>query len=262
MANRIFWSDEEKARIVERVFSMRQNDPESSLTAIVNRAVSQLPEERQRQIPSVKAIPWLPEAIKAKFAEQRELVRDHEKATTTAESAEQRHGALKDQLQRMVDNARNEALAEADLGTLLMAVVERLQQSDDAEMKLLKARVEQLERALSARASSPATPAPAPEKRKPSILVVGMLPNQNRELVTHFGKDVNLIFMDRDDEKGKVPGAAAAVVNAKFIKHTLQARIQSELHGRAKVYLLKGGLSAVKERVEEVLKELGCRSTK
>jgi hypothetical protein len=34
------------------------------------------------------------------------------------------------------------------------------------------------------------------------------------------------------------------------------------MHGRAKVYLVKGGLTSVKERIETVLGDLGCQSTK
>ena len=262
---RIFWNDEEKAQIIERVFSMRQNDPESSLTAIVNRAVAQLPQDRQRQIPSVKSIPWLPEAIKARFAQQRKLVRDNEQAKTTAATAEQQRKDLKSQLTAMVDKARRDALAEADLPTLLIAVADQLLPDDGSELVEIKKRVERLELALSERAAVLAPepePAPAPEPKKPSILVVGMLANQNRELMTHFGKDVSLLFMDRDDEKGRVPLASAVVVNAKFIRHALQSRIQSEMHGRAKVYLVKGGLTTVKEKIEIVLGDLGCKSTK
>lgn len=261
---RIFWNDVERAKIIEQVFSMRQNDPESSLTAIVNRAVAQLPKERQRQIPSVKSIPWLPEAIKNKFAEQRKIVRSNEQAQSTVAAATKQHIELQATLTAMVDNARQEALVEADLVTLLVAVADKLQPDDNIDLKAIKTRVARLELILSdaGELEQPEAPAPAPTKKKPTILIVGMLPNQNRELLTHFGKNVSLIFMDRDDEKGKVPLASAAVINAKFIKHALQSRIQSEMHGRAKVYLVKGGLTSVKERIETVLSELGCQSTK
>lgn len=259
--SRIFWTEEEKDRIIERVFSMRQNDPESSLTAIVNRAMSQLPEDRRRQVPSVKVIPWLPEAIKQRFAEQRKLVRTHEQVRNEAAVAEQKHSDLRNQLREALDKARREALSKAPLADLLTALVEKLKERDTGELNRLKERVERLERGAAKSPTAPA-PEPTPEAKLPSVLIVGMLPNQNRELLTHFGKGVKLVFLDKDNESAAIPNADAAVVNAKFISHTLQARVQREYHGRGKVFLVKGGLSSVKERVETALKELGWQSTK
>ena len=169
--SRIFWTDEEKNRIVERVFSMRQNDPESSLTAIVNRAMSQLPEDRRRQVPSVKVIPWLPEAIKTRFAAQRELVRDHKHAKSVAEVAEQRHTSMRDQLREALDTARREALSKSTLVDLFTAIVEKVKAGDSDEVRRLKERVERLERGVS---QSSASPASAPVAKLPSVLIVGL----------------------------------------------------------------------------------------
>jgi len=60
-------------------------------------------------------------------------------------------------------------------------------------------------------------------------------------------------IMSEDAHKG-VPKADAAVLNAKFIPHSMQAHIQSKFSGTgSKVYLVSGGVTAVKDKIEEVL---------
>ena len=124
--SRIYWDEDEKAHVVEAVFSMRQKDPESSLIAIINRAQQQLPKERRRSIPSVQSVPWVKDAIQNLFAEQREKARVVERTKQSATAAKERQQQLQTQLQELTKKARETALQESSLEDLLIEVIGRI----------------------------------------------------------------------------------------------------------------------------------------
>jgi hypothetical protein len=246
---RIRWSEEEKAKIVDRVFSMRQNDPESSLTSIIQRAQQQLPEERRRNIPSVKSIPWLAEAIKRRFAELRKAEQEIKSLKMAATTAQNNSEMLKARLNAMLEEAKSSALEEADVETLLVVLIEKLTAPNEALHGLIR-RIEALEQKVNRKPLPPSKIA-APAKKLPTILVVGMLGQQASRLRAQFQNAANLLFFAAGTTQS-VPKADAAVINAKFIPHKTQEFIQSQFKG--KVYLTSGGISSVVDTIEKILK--------
>lgn len=239
---KIYWDEDERNRIIQLVFSMRQNDPESSLVAIVNRAMSQLPKDRQRTIPSIKSIPWLAEAIKSRFAEQRQQLSTAESTTQSAEQVKEQHASLRDKLKTMVEQARARALDEASLDDLVLALAARI----GARLDGLEQRVHSLE-------SRPRTQAPPPvaQPAKKTVLVVGLLPDQMNHVRAHFRTaPLDLRRLSTDDLSKGVPQADYAVLNTKFLSHKMQSLVQSRV---GKTYLVHGGLSTVIERIEQLL---------
>lgn len=248
---RIYWDEAEKTRVVEAVFAMRQNDPESSLIAIINRAQKQLPKDRRRSIPSVKAIPWIRIELQKMFDEQRKKARSAESADQAAESAKERQARLQEQLQGMVKKARESALQEAEIEELVGEVLGRfIKDHEDLRRRvnLLEAKVEN---------SFRAAPAPAPvtqPAKLPTVLVVGLLPDQQNKVRAHFRNAADMRFLGSNERSKGVPQADAAVINTKFIPHNLQSLVQRKLAATGgKVYLVSGGLSSVIERVEQLL---------
>jgi len=238
---KIYWDEEERDRIVQLVFSMRQNDPESSLVAIVNRAMSQLSPDRQRVIPSIKSIPWLADAIKDRFTAQRQTLAKTKDAMSSAAASKGTEVALRDKLKTMVDQARARALDEASFDDLVLALAARV----GHRFEMLEGRVSKLEGAPQVQEVK------APQQPKKTVLVVGLLSSQANNVRSHFRTaPLALRFLSSDELTKGVPQADCAVVNTKFVSHKMQSFVQSKLKT---VYLIHGGVTTVIDRIEQVL---------
>lgn len=251
--SRIYWDDDEKQRIVDAVFSMRQKDPESSLIAIINRAQKQLPKERRRVIPSVKSVPWVRVELQKMMDTQREKARTAESASQAAESAKERQTRLQGQLSEMVKKARESAIHEAEIEDLVGEIIGRVfntQQDLERRVNLLEGRVADWGRPVQVPATTETT-------KMPSILVVGLLPDQQNKVRAHFRNAADMRFLGSNDRSKGVPQAEAAVINAKFIPHDMQALVQRKFASTGgKVYLVHGGISSVVDKIEKLLPEL------
>jgi hypothetical protein len=245
MAERVYWNDEEKRKLVDAVFVMRQNDPDSSLISIINRAQKQFPKDRQRNIPSVKVIPWLSDEVKARFKEQREKVRALDNAKTEASTAKQNQTDLKAKLNKLVDDARTDAIKKTSTEDLLIEVIARLELNQQEVNKRLAVLERKFDKPL-----APAAPAPEP-KKLPSFLVVGLLPQQQGIIAARFRGRAKLQFMDGDDANRKMPQADYAILNSRWVKHKAQERLTSGFRGS--VHLVNGGLGTIGDRIEELL---------
>ena len=249
MTDRVYWDDDEKRKLVDAVFVMRQNDPDSSLISIINRAQAQLPKDRQRNIPSVKAIPWISDALKLRFRGLRDKARALDNAKTEATSAKQGQSQLKDRLNELVTKAREEAISKMSIEDLVVELASRMAINQQEVID----RIEALER----RAPAPprvdlSDPSIGPTGSKKTILVVGMLPEQENNLRAKFKGRVDLRFMRGNDVKSTLPYAGHIILNGKFIAHKTQSRVKS-LAGGARVIIVHGGQSAVANKIEEII---------
>jgi hypothetical protein len=249
LSERVYWDDEEKRKLIESVFVMRQNDPDSSLISIINRAQAQFPPDRQRNIPSVKVIPWLSDGLKERFRDMREKARALDSAKTEANAAKQNQTELRQQLNGLVEKARKDALKRLDTEDLVIEIMARMDASNNA----LLARVEALERKVGNGAPKPALASKPIAKKKPTILVVGMLPDQANNLQRRFQARADLRFLAGDAAGRSTPHAQAVVINGKFVAHKTQDLVRSAYSQLKHIHIVHGGQSIVASKIEEVL---------
>jgi len=245
---RIYWNDDEKHKLIDAVFVMRQNDPDSSLISIINRAQAQLPKDRQRTIPSVKVIPWLSEALKTKFRDMREKARALESAKTEATTAKKTQSDLKQRLTDMVSDARRDAIKKTSTEDLLIEIMARVETQHQEILQRL-ARLEG--RAVPVKVE---IPKPKPEKKLPRVLVVGMLASQSHEISARFKGRAELLFLPSDGHERGIPQADVAIINSRFTPHDTQNKVLDAFNNRgAAGHTVHGGVSAVITKIGEIL---------
>ena len=246
---RVFWTEEEKQKLVELVFTMRQNDLESSLLAIVNRAQEQLPAERRRTIPSIKAIDWLPIELKKRMDAVKNRAAMSERAAQSARDSKSHQIELQEKLQNLVEVTKNKTLETTPVENLALELLARML----GPMEEIRRQLSGFERRI-ARLEEQPEPVAA-EKRILRILLVGLLPDQVNNVRARFREAVDVRALDKDDPCRGIPVVDAAVLNTKFISHSMQQDIQRAYNGHGKVFFVNGGLSAVIERIEKLLQE-------
>lgn len=72
-----------------------------------------------------------------------------------------------------------------------------------------------------------------PQRRKPRVAVLGLMPRQVAEVQARVGKIADLQFLERERNPGKFPTSAEAVVfMTKFTDHTWYSAAQRIARGR------------------------------
>lgn len=257
---RVYWSDDEKRELIDSVFVMRQTDPDSSLIAIINRVQEQFPPDRQRNIPSVKVIPWLSEQLRERFAEMRRKASALANAKTEVTTVKQGQQALKERLNELVKKAREEAIGKMSTEDLAFELLSRM----DANQQELHSRMNELEREVTTLKSARhmvnqvtgttirlpnATMTPAPKPK--TILVIGMLQEQANNLIKKFKGRAGLRFMRGDDVRSTFPQVDHVILNGKFTAHKVQARVKSQIGELLEI--VSGGQSIVAQKIEEII---------
>lgn len=289
MAKRVRWTEEEKHKIIDAVFSMRQNDPESPIHHLINKVQSQLPADRRRKIMTSSTVPWLADEIRVKFRDQRRNLqrletmkermknvdKEIEKAT---EQSEQQIDHRKKELDKLyedkkkrleemevelpnVDDIRREAIDNMNKMDLLIEFIRRwdmdsstihnrLGHIEEFIYKLGKIEPEQQERI-----------APAPTKKKPvkrpkKILVIGLLPGQEREIYEEFKTRLKIVFMDKNKSRATMvssyPTCDRCFISARFVSHQI-ITTASKKYGKDIVENLAGGISDFKNSINSYL---------
>lgn len=257
---RVYWSEDEKRKLIDTVFVMRQTDPDSSLISIINEAQEQFSPDRQRNIPSVKVIPWLSEQLQARFAEMRGKASALASAKTEVTTARQGQQELKTRLNQLVQKAREEAIGKMSTEDLAIELLSRM----DSNQRELLERVNELEREVKRLKSAPVainqvtgTTIRLPDAallhppRIRTILVIGMLSEQEHNLTNKFKDRADLRFMRGDDVRSKLPQVDNVILNGKFTAHKVQERVRSVVGNLLE--FVSGGQSIVAQKIEEII---------
>lgn len=208
--DRIYWTEEEKRKLVDLVISMRISDPVPSITAIVNHAQEQLPQERRRTIIAASAVGWLVEEAKDRIASLKKL-------EETVEQLRQQLSAARQEIEVLKQSPAS-VLSPRELMGLAF---------DRLENRIVAAEARSRVQAPSPASSNGTKKKDATTHRIPKVLVVGLKGQQAQGIKDALSEvPVTLLFGDERDQ-GLGP-QADAVVMTKFCRHAVWDRIREQ----------------------------------
>lgn len=238
--SRVRWSPEEQAQLIEFAATAMKNKEVFSLREALEKAQSQIPKDRRRDIAALSQVPWFIDGVPKKLKELEEV----------------QVNSLESQIAEAVEaaNMRARLEIEAELvskaGALLSKVL--IAALQDQTLRLL----------LSPTPGIAATPQHAPHnpmprgasrEKKPRVIVAGALNDQARHLETTMGNKLDLRFWSKDQSadtlKSMLKNADAAVGMVGFLSHSHDGILKSS---KIPYHPVSGGVSQVKRTLEEL----------
>lgn len=279
---RIYWTDEEKQHVVSETAKRLLAHPTKPILEIVRGIVGQMPQDRQRQIITLKAVPWFDGAIKLEM--DRQIGMDRKAGLEAAPlrarctELEASKAALEERcksLEEMVSVTPNveEALDSASATQLMAALQAKLALRGmffwDRVLDVGRSLAEMADRLEDIVTRPPGTPSSAVHKAKPSsngahkrlpiVSIAGFTAPQFQTVATAFDKVAVLNHIDVTGKNAKpmrqLPSADLGVVVAKFCDHPTQNNMIAA-YGRDNVIIVppSGGITQTARLLRERLK--------
>ena len=225
---RIFWQDQEKAALAQRVAEIMYLNPEFNLKSALNKAQKDvLPADRQRNLESVTKdkLDWLEASVEERI---RRLKEEEEAASTQEEEAEEDH---------------KPTLEDASIEELFIALISKI----GPVVKSIAKEVA-LEAVAQTRGQPAEVPAKLPRtqrKRAPKVLVIGLLPKQANEIASTFKGVYTMRFLGGNPAaiRAAAGGMDLVVAHTDHLSHSAEAAARTV----AKQYVrVAGGLNSLK----------------
>jgi len=272
--SRIYWSEKEWDQLAELVFAMRRNHPEQSVSALVNRAQKQFPEDRRRTGLSNHAIRPLLDRLRALDSRLREA--QDEAASLRARIAiydgiETRDQVLSsltdDEILRFGDRllgllTPNDVIAAFPTEEMVALIpVERLVgvAAQRFAFELLHRKIETSvllpkNFLTDAKIRQPSVSRQTPKKR-PRIVMVGLKGNQPQHVRERLEDICELTFLDVSLRDGHaIPTSADHVfIWSNFVSHIHRNVVRSRI-STDRITEHHGGLQVLIDKAEQWLK--------
>jgi hypothetical protein len=241
---KVFWSQEEKARLCEEAGRLLYTlQASSKLMALEQAQANVLPAERHRKIVTIASIPWFTEGV------QRELEKCRREVQAESASPET-PPALPATLAQMYPQLRQ--LLVSELAALVSDVLKEIEWPTQAQGLLqvlqLGATRQTPPTREGAAAESPSIPTALGHSKRTSVLVVGLRGGQMDEVKRAFDSRLDLRFFGADESKDKLRSMSEqvdlAVAMTDFISHSHEDIMLK----KARKYIRSaGGMTRLKE---------------
>lgn len=239
---RVFWSDGERDCVAGIVFPMSQNNPGERFHRLVNRAMEQLPRERQRPLFQTSADSTIVD-IQGRVARLALAVREAARLAEEQRRVEHVELSPQDVLSSM---SLSEVLSYAAVrvSAHFEGLVEGVSGVHD-RLDSIQAKMERI---------WPSVPvghvvevSQRPVRRH--VVVVGLKGDQPGFIKAKFQSVARVSFVEAHEVPSKLPDAEFYFVMTKFIGH----RWTDHLRGDKRAHLVAGGLSDLASRISKVL---------
>lgn len=280
----IIWTEDEWDKLAELVWRMRKNSASDTLVSLAKRAMSQLPQDRQRNIRVNNELKPLIERLKAKDEELLRLedecqsLRDRLKTTKEAPSREQVIESLTDEEiyvhfsdrvldaltpHEIISRYPKEMLMEhIELPDMASGLVRGLLETwtasireEDELVTVLRELKDQLATASGKKQKMP-MPMPMPQVRTrlPKVTIIGMKSNQQQEVEKRLGDRCNFHFVDKNRKADAIPATQDVIVLwASFVTHAMQDQAKKAANGKTKLIVHHGGVEKMIGEIEQAL---------
>ena len=238
--SRVRWSPEEQAQLIEFAATAMKNKEVFSLRESLEKAQSQMPNDRRRDIAALSQVPWFIDGVPKKLKELEEV------QVTSLESQ------ITEAVEAANEKARMEIEAEliSKAGALLSKILVAALQDPTLRMLLTAPNVA----VPSYAPSHNPLPRGSVKEKKPRVVVAGALNDQARHLETTMGNKLDLRFWSKDQSsdnlKSMLKGADAAVGMVGFLSHAHDGILKSS---RIPYQPVSGGVSQVKQALEKLI---------
>jgi hypothetical protein len=277
----IIWTEDEWDKLAELVWRMRKNAPSDTLVSLAKRAMSQFPQDRQRNIRVNNELKPLIERLKIqdeqllKLQDECNSLKARLENTQEAPSRDEILDSLDDEEvyirfgdrvlaaltpHEVISRYSQEMLLEhvqlPDMaGALVRGLLESWSsQKEDTE---LTSTLKDLRAAIAANSNKPKMPTPQvrPQAtRLPKVTVIGMKSNQMQEVQKRLGDRVNFNFVDKNRKADAIPTSQDVIVLwASFVTHAMQDQAKKAAANGTKLIVHHGGVEKMIKEIEGVL---------
>lgn len=247
-AERVYWTEEEKEKLINGVVRLRLNEPRPTLLVLLNRVQNGiLPPDRTRTVQTVESLPWLEKGVKARL---REILEKASGATAAPPPPAPPPAPT---------ITREQVLRETTTLELVQHLLIRLSDNiEDLKAFGLQA-VATLGGVVAAAKGTTNIPAPTQPQELPRIaskmkrvLVVGVFPKEMRQLEAAVGSRVELRFVEHDDMTNKaIPHADLAYVMMNNVNAGIKDKVVARL-GKENVRIHVGGIGELTAKIREL----------
>ena len=235
---RVYWDHADKERICKQVILLRKDHPSwTELQCIRHIAENALPEDKRRNITTMSTVPWFPELYRI----TKKLMGEEEQPPEPTEppKEEKKEPTPQEIISKLPDEV---VIAEAE--------IRKFRATKNVEMCLL----ELATMPSSKTAEQPRQIPKLPEKRKPTLVVIGLKSGLNHELKMEFQDRAHMEFYGANEYSRNMPAAARYFMATSFIPHKWDDRLK--VNGLLeKTTKIKGGISSFRDRIREFLNE-------
>ena len=237
---KVWWDEEEKARLVEQLVPAVQNNPGTPLPTLVNRLMQQWPQDRRRKITANVQLDWAIPMIQAKLEEQREGYRIYLQTSQVAPEP---------------PPTPEEILARMSLFDVSVHFFGRFVENQEAILQAVQTNQDLLYRILNGNSLSPqqraALNAPfTPRGEKQTVVIIGLLVKQQPEFQKKYGEKLKLTCLDGYEFGKDLPEADQYFLMTKFCRHAWQYKVKD----RSKLRLIGGGLTMLDTALDLYIK--------
>lgn len=250
-ASRIIWNEDEKRAVAAasldimcqraplvnptKVDRVAMQNHYGFLTVVIPEAQHQvLPVARHRVISGLHCVPWIYDYV---TAASKARIPHHDVAPPLAPAA-----------LIPVTPPKQEMPELLELAQLLAPLVAK---------EVVKQLAEEFELTPKWRTQRPAVAVPVPGgttvpmARKPQVWMLGLLPNQQREVEATWGKSFRFKFIDAErSTKVDLPSGEWVIGMADFINHSIEARLRKQ--AGAHYLSVHGGVSSLKKSLNDL----------
>lgn len=231
---RVYWDDEEKQIILNKVFELRMQFPEENLTSLLNRAQEILSEDRRRNILSATAMcPWLVDALTQKFIDYKV-----DKGRIHVQSIE---------VPRLV------SLEEQPLENLIVATAKKFAEDLDDIKKLminLQSNIFAISKQMNIENQKKKKIKNAPKK---TVTIIGLISDQINHLQERYGGRIDLRYLSTNSNTTQVPKKTDYIIlMTKFMNHSWQDFVFNK-YDRKTIFYCDGGMTKLYLTVDTIL---------
>jgi len=292
----VVWTDEEWERLTILVWHARKNDPSENLVGLVNKVMSEFPNDRRQTIHSSNEVDPLIEKLKAHDQKILNTVQDLEDAKIHIEllEEERKNVPSRDQIlssltneevshnfrQRVLDQCSPEDIVKQFPVDVLFSNIqfseivsyvmkESIEMVSASQNQILDAVKEltstikqiQFQQNIQAKPSAPLLPSmpmPRPITRLPKVTIVGLKSDQYQEIERRLSSRANFNFVDKNRHANIVPSGHDIVVLATaFISHADQACVKKSVEGTStKLIYHHGGVNKLVRELDMQLSKM------
>ena len=292
----VVWTDEEWERLTLLVWHARKNDPSENLVGLVNKVMSEFPNDRRQTIHSSNEVYPLIEKLKDHDQKILNTVQDLEDAKIHIEllEEERKNVPSRDQIlssltneevshnfrQRVLDQCSPEDIVKQFPVDVLFSNIqfseivsyvmkESIEMVSASQNQILDAVKEltstikqiQFQQNIQAKPSAPLLPSmpmPRPITRLPKVTIVGLKSDQYQEIERRLSSRANFNFVDKNRHANIVPSGHDIVVLATaFISHADQACVKKSVEGTStKLIYHHGGVNKLVRELDMQLSKM------
>lgn len=234
---RVYWNEDDKKILLDRVFDLRLQFPEENLTILVNMAQEKLPKEKRRNIISAKGMcQWLVDDLTQKLLDFRAgKGRIHVQTT---------------EVPRLV------SIEDQPLEILVAELVKKfVKKLDGIEKRVgnVQSNIDTIYKQMNVQDNKKKREEKAPKK---TVTVIGLIPDQVNHLQEKYGGRIDLRYLTTNSNTTQVPKKTDYIVlMTKFMNHGWQDFVFNK-YDRKNVYFCDGGMTKLYIQMDTILSRI------